>query len=263
MLNEPFKELSSNTNNIPNCSFKSNTTKNSTDKMKKMSTIPENTKSKKLSNITDDIYSPKKQRKPLGQTTFRPLIKEKHSPECITKPHIKNRPSDNSFVSTTTNKSLLERKGKINLNSTLKSIDLHESLYFNNTLTKNVSTANLISMPFHKPIEVVNNNFDDLSEHERVEILAYKEIYYFGTLESKSSEKTEYNYGFDDKKGFYVVREGDHLAYRYEIISLLGHGSFGQVSLLIRYSNALIIKPILHMLSKYYATKKSFTNREK
>jgi dual specificity tyrosine-phosphorylation-regulated kinase 2/3/4 len=37
------------------------------------------------------------------------------------------------------------------------------------------------------------------------------------------------NFGFDDKRGDYKPYVHDHLAYRFEIISILGKGSFGQV----------------------------------
>ena len=37
------------------------------------------------------------------------------------------------------------------------------------------------------------------------------------------------NYGYDDERGDYQVINGDHLAFRYEVIDTLGKGSFGQV----------------------------------
>jgi dual specificity tyrosine-phosphorylation-regulated kinase 2/3/4 len=38
-----------------------------------------------------------------------------------------------------------------------------------------------------------------------------------------------YNHGYDDERGDYLVVEGDHLCYRYEVVGVLGKGSFGQV----------------------------------
>lgn len=39
----------------------------------------------------------------------------------------------------------------------------------------------------------------------------------------------EHNRGFDDERGDYKPYVHDHLAYRFEILSILGKGSFGQV----------------------------------
>ena len=35
--------------------------------------------------------------------------------------------------------------------------------------------------------------------------------------------------GFDDERGDYVLLMHDHVSYRYEVIMVLGKGSFGQV----------------------------------
>lgn len=37
------------------------------------------------------------------------------------------------------------------------------------------------------------------------------------------------NFGYDDERGDYNIILGDHLAYRYEVLDVLGKGSFGQV----------------------------------
>jgi len=35
------------------------------------------------------------------------------------------------------------------------------------------------------------------------------------------------NLGFDESNGDYKIIKGDHIGYRYEILGLLGRGSFG------------------------------------
>lgn len=69
-----------------------------------------------------------------------------------------------------------------------------------------------------------------LSSHEQLELLEYQSIYFIGLGSKKLvPNMSEPNDGFDDDKGFYRLAQGDHVAYRYEIIGLLGKGSFGQV----------------------------------
>jgi hypothetical protein len=72
-----------------------------------------------------------------------------------------------------------------------------------------------------------------LSEYERqLEIQDYAHIYFVGphALAQKHGSPTPYNnYGFDDERGDYRVVIQDHLAYRYQVLDVLGRGSFGQV----------------------------------
>ena len=68
-----------------------------------------------------------------------------------------------------------------------------------------------------------------LSAFELTEITSYPEIYYLAHTITKIKLSSINNSGFDDEKGDYKIIIGDHIAYRYEIKSLLGKGSFGQV----------------------------------
>ncbi|KAL5418655.1 hypothetical protein PMIN04_007215 [Paraphaeosphaeria minitans] len=72
-----------------------------------------------------------------------------------------------------------------------------------------------------------------LNIFERGEIIDYKEIYFCGTKSAKKHvgdlNATTANFGYDDDRGDYNIVLGDHLAYRYEVVDLLGKGSFGQV----------------------------------
>lgn len=72
-----------------------------------------------------------------------------------------------------------------------------------------------------------------LNIYERGEIVDYPNIYFCGTQNARKIvgdlQSQKPNYGYDDDRGDYNIVAGDHLAYRYEVIDVLGKGSFGQV----------------------------------
>ncbi|ORZ23342.1 kinase-like domain-containing protein [Absidia repens] len=90
-----------------------------------------------------------------------------------------------------------------------------------------------------------------LTHYERNEILEFPHIYFIGPHAKKIQATTTgndhhyhhhhqqqqqqqqqqhtYNHGYDDENGDYKIIRQDHLIYRYEILDLLGQGSFGQV----------------------------------
>nr|CDS28545.1 dual specificity [Hymenolepis microstoma] len=67
-----------------------------------------------------------------------------------------------------------------------------------------------------------------LTPHELMEILNYPKIYFVGRASNKSQISSS-NSGFDDESGTYIHTIHDHIAYRYEVLKILGKGSFGQV----------------------------------
>ncbi|KAF1833417.1 hypothetical protein BDW02DRAFT_631269 [Decorospora gaudefroyi] len=73
----------------------------------------------------------------------------------------------------------------------------------------------------------------NLNIFERGEIIDYKDIYFCGTKNAKKHigdlNAQTANFGYDDDRGDYNIVLGDHLAYRYEVVDVLGKGSFGQV----------------------------------
>lgn len=72
-----------------------------------------------------------------------------------------------------------------------------------------------------------------LNVYERGEIMDYDDVYFCGTQNARKVagdlQSDKPNHGYDDDRGDYTIVPGDHLAYRYEIIDVLGKGSFGQV----------------------------------
>ena len=85
----------------------------------------------------------------------------------------------------------------------------------------------------------------NLNIFERGEIVDYSEVYFTGT---RSAQKVvgdlnaaSANFGYDDERGDYNIVEGDHLAYRYEVVDLLGKGSFGQVVRCIDHKTGVLV----------------------
>jgi dual specificity tyrosine-phosphorylation-regulated kinase 2/3/4 len=96
-----------------------------------------------------------------------------------------------------------------------------------------------------------------LNIYERGEIVDYKEIYFCGTqnagkvvgdLNTKAP-----NFGYDDDRGDYTIVVGDHLAYRYEVVDVLGKGSFGQVVRCIDHkTGALVAVKIIRNKKRFH-----------
>lgn len=84
-----------------------------------------------------------------------------------------------------------------------------------------------------------------LNIYERGEIVDYRDIYFCGTQNARKvigDLKSEMpNFGYDDDRGDYTIVPGDHLAYRFEIIDVLGKGSFGQVVRCIDHKLGILV----------------------
>lgn len=96
-----------------------------------------------------------------------------------------------------------------------------------------------------------------LNIYERGEIVDYNDIYFCGTQNAAKVigdlKSTIPNFGYDDERGDYTIVPGDHLAYRYEIIDVLGKGSFGQVVRCIDHkTGALVAVKIIRNKNRFH-----------
>ncbi|KAJ2457419.1 serine/threonine protein kinase, CMGC, dual-specificity, partial [Coemansia sp. RSA 2322] len=87
--------------------------------------------------------------------------------------------------------------------------------------------ASLGGVPAFTPQEALARYGQQLSMQERTEILEFPHIYYVGN--AKARVATRSSYGFDDERGDYIIHMHDHMLYRYELLEVMGKGSFGQV----------------------------------
>ena len=92
-----------------------------------------------------------------------------------------------------------------------------------------VSTSNTLTFPM-SPTAAVEHFKDFLSEYELTEIFEFKEIWFCPSNVKRSKlDVVLNNNGFDNDKGDYKITVGDHIQYRYQVLGVIGNGSFGQV----------------------------------
>lgn len=73
------------------------------------------------------------------------------------------------------------------------------------------------------PSTVIKLFASQLPEWEQVEVVKYTSVYYIGEIVKGNSHV------LDDDNGYLNIILHDHICFRYEIIQLLGKGTFGQV----------------------------------
>ena len=81
------------------------------------------------------------------------------------------------------------------------------------------------------PNTVMKNYMPKLTNYEHIEIFNHSEIYFVGQNAKKIHGVIAgpSNHGYDDENGSYKPVQHDHINYRYEVLKILGKGSFGQV----------------------------------
>jgi dual specificity tyrosine-phosphorylation-regulated kinase 2/3/4 len=93
------------------------------------------------------------------------------------------------------------------------------------------------------PHQAIHNA--SLNIYEKGEIVDFQDVYFCGLPNANKhigemSAATQ-NFGYDDDRGDYTIVPGDHLLYRYEVIDVLGKGSFGQVVRCIDHKTGTLV----------------------
>ncbi|XP_076817483.1 dual specificity tyrosine-phosphorylation-regulated kinase 2-like isoform X1 [Clavelina lepadiformis] len=94
-----------------------------------------------------------------------------------------------------------------------------------------------------------------LTTFEQSEILDYPDIWFLG-LDGKKVQGVQgasQNCGYDDENGSYIKVLHDHMIYRYEVLEVIGKGSFGQVvKALDHKTNTLVAVKIIRNKKRFH-----------
>lgn len=81
------------------------------------------------------------------------------------------------------------------------------------------------------PDQVMKLYMNKLTPYEHLEIYNYPQVYFIGVNAKKRPGMVGHpnNCEYDNEQGSYIHIPHDHVAYRYEVLKVIGKGSFGQV----------------------------------
>ncbi|XP_069085275.1 dual specificity tyrosine-phosphorylation-regulated kinase 2 [Pleurodeles waltl] len=96
---------------------------------------------------------------------------------------------------------------------------------------KSTDGTGKVRVPCMSADQAMKQYMHKLSNFEHHEIFSYPEVYFVGPNAKKRHGTIggSNNCGYDDDQGSYVQVPHDHVAYRYEVLKVIGKGSFGQV----------------------------------
>uniref|UniRef100_A0A1A8CF19 dual-specificity kinase n=1 Tax=Nothobranchius kadleci TaxID=1051664 RepID=A0A1A8CF19_NOTKA len=97
--------------------------------------------------------------------------------------------------------------------------------------TSNKSTDGKPKQNPLSPEQALKQFMSKLSSFEHHEVFSYPEVFFVGPNAKKRSGVLggANNGGYDDDQGSYIQVPHDQVAYRYEVLKVIGKGSFGQV----------------------------------
>jgi hypothetical protein len=113
-----------------------------------------------------------------------------------------------------------------NTNPLLKDLSGAHEEYLNTSIKDKIRKSNVNDIFPLSVVQTLKLFGKELSTFEKSEMLDYDIIYYLGNgVEKLNFDRRT---GYDDDQNDYNTYVGEHINYRYEILDILGKGSFGQ-----------------------------------
>ncbi|KAM7335522.1 hypothetical protein ACRRTK_005999 [Alexandromys fortis] len=195
--------------------------------------------------LPPDIYM-----NPNTSITTLPFVDTKGKRNTINFPHIGNK----VLLKTST----LYQENQIHNNLLSSDIKTSEIPFNFNPKAQDTKPHPGISRKHKVPLtaaEALKFFKNQLSPYEQSEILGYSELWFLG-LEAKKLKVAPDKFsktGFDDEHGSYMKVLHDHIAYRYEVLDMIGKGSFGQVvKCLDHKNNELVALKIIRNKKRFH-----------
>ncbi|XP_075471293.1 dual specificity tyrosine-phosphorylation-regulated kinase 3 isoform X1 [Ascaphus truei] len=122
--------------------------------------------------------------------------------------------------------------GVLGTDSTFPMLTKEKSSESSGTSKSSDSSTRSSKATYLTPEQAAKQYKHQLSAYELQEISSFTEVYFAGPNAKKRQGVVggPNNGGYDDDQGGYVHVPHDHLAYRYEVLKIIGKGSFGQVA---------------------------------
>jgi dual specificity tyrosine-phosphorylation-regulated kinase 2/3/4 len=130
-------------------------------------------------------------------------------------------------------------KVSIRNNSTRKSVK-ENLLYKNIKYPDPQEEFDSLDLPI-KPETVLEKFYGYLNDYEKKEVLEFDKIYYLPLRIPKIMQKEANSGKFDDDLGNYILMQGDSIGYRFEVVEILGRGSFSQVCKCLDHKKSEIV----------------------
>ena len=93
-----------------------------------------------------------------------------------------------------------------------------------------------------------------LTDEEKKEVSDISKVYYLALSIPKSLKNDGINSKFDDSSGNYILFQGDSIGYRFEVLEILGRGSFSQVCKCLDHKkNEIVALKIIKNKKKFTA----------